>query len=60
MSHRQNAGQNHNIKTGNKLLENVEKSEYVGMTVANNNCILPSGNACYNSFQMPLPSDLLL
>ena len=53
MSHCQTSGQNHNIKTSNKLFENV------GMTVANNNCILHSGIACYNSFQKLLPSDLL-
>lgn len=56
----QNAGENHNIKTGNKLLETVAKFEYVGMTAANNNCILHSENACYNSFQKLLPSDLPL
>jgi hypothetical protein len=60
MSHCQNAGQNHNIKTGNKLLETVAKFEHVGMTAANNNRTLHSGNACYNSFQKLLPSDLLL
>jgi hypothetical protein len=50
MSHCQNAGQNHNITTGNKLMETVAKFEYVGMTAANNNCILHSGNACYQLF----------
>jgi hypothetical protein len=60
MSYCQKAGQNHIIKIGNKLLETVAKFEYVGMTVANNNCILHSGNACYIYFQKLMPSDLLL
>jgi hypothetical protein len=47
-------------KQGNELMENLVKSEYVGMTVANNDCTFRSGSTCYNSFQKLLPSDLLL
>jgi hypothetical protein len=59
----QNAGQNREIKTGNKSFENVSQFKYLGMTVTNQNLIheeikrrLNSGNACYHSVQNLLPS----
>jgi hypothetical protein len=52
MSHEENAGQNHNIKTGNKSSERVEKFKYLGITLTHQNNIheevknrLNSGNA---------------
>jgi hypothetical protein len=49
----QNAGQNHNIKTGNRCFENVAQFRYLGTTVINQNLIqeeikrrLNLGNAC--------------
>jgi hypothetical protein len=58
LSHHQNAGQNRNIKTANKLFQNVSEFKYLGMTVTNQNLIqeetkrsLNSGNACYHSVQ---------
>jgi len=38
MPHHQNAGQNHNKKTANKLFENV--TNYLGTTATNQNYIL--------------------
>jgi hypothetical protein len=53
---RQNAGQNHDIKTANKFLENAAQFIYLGTTVTNENLIqkeikrrLNSGNACCHS-----------
>jgi hypothetical protein len=37
MSYHQNAGQDHNIKAGNRSFENVAKLKYFGMTVTNSN-----------------------
>jgi hypothetical protein len=37
--HHQNAGQNHDIKIGNRCLENVEQFRYLGMTITNQNLI---------------------
>jgi hypothetical protein len=59
LSHHQKAGQNHNIKIGDKVtFENVAQFKYLGMTVTNQNLIqeeikrrLNSGNACYHSVQ---------
>jgi hypothetical protein len=58
MSHHQTAGQYHNIKVGNKSLENVVKLKYVGMILTNFDCTqkeirsrLNSGNACYHGVQ---------
>jgi hypothetical protein len=31
LSYHQNAGQNHDIKTGNRCFENVEQFRYLGM-----------------------------
>jgi hypothetical protein len=39
MSHHQNAGQNHDIKIGNRCFENVAKFNYLGMTARNQNLI---------------------
>jgi hypothetical protein len=56
LSHHQNAGQNHDIKIGNRCSGNVAQFRYLGMTVTNQNLIqeeikrrLNSGNACYHS-----------
>jgi hypothetical protein len=58
LSHHQNAGQNHGIKTANRSFENVAELKYFGMTVTRQNVIqedikrrLNSGNACYHSVQ---------
>jgi hypothetical protein len=52
MSCEQNAGQNHNTKTGNKSSESAAKFRYLGTTLTDQNCIyeeirrtLNSGNA---------------
>jgi hypothetical protein len=66
VSHDQNAGQNQDIKIGNRSFENVSQFEYLGTTVTNQNFIqeeikrrLNSGNACYHSVQNLRPSHLL-
>jgi hypothetical protein len=66
MSHHQKAGQNHNIKIGNRFFENVAKFKYLGMTITNQSFIheeiksrLNLGNACYHSVQNCLSSHLL-
>jgi hypothetical protein len=66
VSHDQNAGQNRDIKIGNRSFENVSQFEYLGMTVTYQNLIqeeikrrLNSGNACYHSVQKLLSSHLL-
>jgi hypothetical protein len=58
LSRRQNAGQNHNMKIGNRSFENVAQFKYFGTTVTNQNLIqeeikrrLISRNACYHSVQ---------
>jgi hypothetical protein len=58
VSRDQNAGQNPDIKIGNRSFENVSQFKYLGMTVTNQNAIqeeikrrLNSGNACYYSVQ---------
>jgi hypothetical protein len=62
----QNAGQNRDIKVGNRSFENVSQFRYLGTTVTNQNLIqegikrrLISGNACYHSVQNLLSSCLL-
>jgi hypothetical protein len=62
----QNAGQNWDVKVGNRSFENVSQFKYLGMTVTNQNLIqeeikrrLNSGNACYQSVQNHLSSCLL-
>jgi ribosomal protein S2 len=54
----QNAGQNHDMKIGNRCSENVAQFRYVGTTITNQNLIqeeiekrLNVGNACYHSVQ---------
>jgi hypothetical protein len=52
LSHHQNAGQNHDIKIGNRCFENVAPFRYLGTTITKQNLIqeeikrLNSGNAC--------------
>jgi hypothetical protein len=62
VSRDQNAGQNREIKIGNRSFENVSQFKYLGMTVTNQNLIqeeikwrLNSGNACYRSVQKFCP-----
>jgi hypothetical protein len=66
LSRHQNAGQNHNIKIGNRSFENVAQLRYLKTTVINQNLIqeeikrrLNSGNACYHSVQKLLSFRLL-
>jgi hypothetical protein len=66
LSRHQNAGQNHNIKIGDRSYEHVVQFKYLGTTVTNENFIqeeikrrLNSGNACYHSVQNLLSSRLL-
>jgi hypothetical protein len=62
----QNAGQNHELKIGNRSFENVSQFKYMRTTVTNQNLIheeikrrLNSGNACYHSIKTILSSSLL-
>ena len=62
----QNAGQNHNIKMGNKSFETVEQFKYLGTILTYQNSShedirsrLKWGNACYHSVQNRLSSSLL-
>jgi hypothetical protein len=66
LSRHQNAGQNHDIKIGDRSFENAAQFKYLGTTVTNQNFIqeeiktrLNSGNACYHSVQNLLSSRLL-
>jgi hypothetical protein len=66
LSRHQNAGQNHDIKVGNKSYEDVAQFKYLGMTVTNQNLIheeikrrMNSVNACYHSVQNLLSSSML-
>jgi hypothetical protein len=66
LSHRQNAGQNRDIKLANRSFENASQLKYLGTTIINQNMIqeeikriLNSGNACYHSVQNLLSSRLL-
>jgi hypothetical protein len=66
VSRDQNAGQNREIKIGNRSFENMSLFKYLGTTVANQNLIqeeikrrLNSGNACYHLVQNLLSSHLL-
>jgi hypothetical protein len=62
----QNAGQNREIKIGNRSFEYESQFKYLGTTVTNQNLIqeeikrrLNSGNACYHLMQNLLSSLLL-
>jgi hypothetical protein len=62
----QNAGQNRDIKIGNRAFENVPQFKYLGMTVTSKNLVweeskrrLNTGNACYHSVQNLVYSCLL-
>jgi hypothetical protein len=66
LSHHQNAGQNHNIKIGNRCFENAVQFRYLGNTIISQNLIqkeikgrLNSGYAFYHSVQNFLSSRLL-
>jgi hypothetical protein len=66
LSRHQNAGQNHDMKIGNRCYENAAQFRYLGTTITNLNLILEdirrrlkSGNACYHSVQNLLSSRLL-
>jgi hypothetical protein len=61
-----NAGQNWDIKIGNRSFENVSQFKYLGTTVTDQNLIqeeikrrVNSGKACYHSVQKLLSSRLL-
>jgi hypothetical protein len=58
LSHHQNAGENHNIKTANRSFENEAQFKYLGTTVKNQNLVQEeikrkshSVNSCYHSVQ---------
>jgi hypothetical protein len=66
MSHKQNAGQSHNINIDSSSSERVEEFRYLGTTLAHQNSIqeeiksrVKSGNTCYHSAQNLLSSSLL-
>jgi hypothetical protein len=66
LSRHQNAGQNHDIKVGNRCFVNVAQFRHLEMTVTNLILIqedikrrLNSGNACYHSVLNLLSSRLL-
>jgi ribosomal protein S2 len=66
LSHRQNAGRNHDIKIANSSSENVAQFRYLGTTITNQNLIqeeikrrLHSNNACYYLLQTLSSSCLL-
>jgi hypothetical protein len=66
LSRHQNAGQNLNIKIGDRSFENAAQFKYLRTTVTNQNLIqeeikrrLNSGDACYHSVQNLLSSRLL-
>jgi hypothetical protein len=66
LSGHHNAGQNHNIKIGDRSFENVAQFIYFGTTVTNQNLIQEeakrrwdSFNACYHSVQNLSSSRLL-
>jgi len=66
MCHVLNAGQNHNIKKGNKSFQRVRQFRYLATTLTDQNSIheemktrLKSKNACYHWAQNLLSSSLL-
>jgi hypothetical protein len=59
LSCHQNAGQNHDIKIGNRCFENAEQFRYLGTIITNQNLIqeeiksrLNSGNAWSRTFRL--------
>jgi hypothetical protein len=67
ISRDQHAGQNHDIKIGNKSFQRVEELWYLGTTITNQNSIqeeiksrLKSGNTYYRLVQDLLSSSLLI
>jgi hypothetical protein len=66
VSRDQNAGQNRDVKIGNRSFENVSQFKYLGTTATNQSLIqeeikkrLNSGDACYHSVQNLLSSRLV-
>jgi hypothetical protein len=66
LSHHQDVDQNWYTKIANRSFENVSQFKYFGMILRNQNLIqeeikrrLNSGNACYHSVHIILPSRLL-
>jgi hypothetical protein len=66
LSCHQNAGQNHDMKIGNRCFESVTQFRYLGTTITSQNLIqekmkrrLNSGNASYHSVQKLLSTWLL-
>jgi len=51
-SRHQNVGQNHNLMTANKSLEDVGKVQTFGNESNDQSCRLNSGNACYILFSI--------
>jgi hypothetical protein len=65
LSRQQNAGQNHDIKVGNRCSENVAQFRYLRTTITNQSLIqdkikekMNSGNTYYHSIQNLLSSHL--
>jgi hypothetical protein len=62
LSRQQNADQNWDIKTANRLFESVSQFRYLGTRIINQNLIqeeIKNGNVCYHYLQKLLSSRLL-